>query len=377
MSSIRKAQRGFVLVTIYLMVPLLVIMTASTVAFVLQDVRSAQRVQAATEAFFLAEAGIDRAIAELKEDAAWTSGFSEELLGSTGTYTVTVEDLGSSRLRLTTAGSSELLSMPVVRTIEAVVEVSPAGLFNFALFGDDSVTLTGNAKTDSYDSSAGSYNAATAGSEGDVGTNGIAAGSITLTGNAQVKGDAMIGTEGDPAAGITLTGNAVVTGSKGTEDEEKDFPAVTIPGGVSNSGSLSVSGNTTRTYPGGTYWWSSVSVSGNGRLQFTGSAVVYVTGNVSISGNGINTSGNLPPNLLIFVSGTHSVSVSGNGNFYGGIYAPNSSVQISGNGAFYGAAMGRTVTNNGNGGAHYDKALQDAVSSGGSEVDILSWQDLS
>ncbi len=377
MYSTRKAQKGFVLVTIYLLVPLLIIMSTSLVAFVLQDIRSAQRVWAATEAFFLAEAGIDRAIAELKEDAAWTSGFSEEPLNSMGTYTVTVEDLGSGRFRLTTEGSSELLSAPVVRTIEAVVAVFPAGLFNFALFGDDSVTLTGNAMTDSYDSSEGSYNAATAGSEGDVGTNGIAAGSITLNGNARVKGDALIGSEGDPDTGITMTGNSVITGIQGTEDEEKDFPEVTIPEGVSNGGSLSVSGNKTKTYPAGTYWWSSISVSGNGRLQFTGPAVVYVTGNVSISGNGINTSSNLPTNLLIFVAGNQSVSVSGNGNFYGGIYAPDSNVHISGNGAFYGAVMGKTATNNGNGGVHYDTALRDAVSSDGAEVDILSWRDLS
>ncbi len=103
----------------------------------------------------------------------------------------------------------------------------------------------------------------------------------------------------------------------------------------------------------------------------TGAVKIYVTGSISISGNGVSTAGNLPPNLLIY--GTRdptstnpacvgsncctSVSISGNGNFYGAVYAPAATISQSGNGAVYGSLTGNTINISGNGGFHYDEAL--------------------
>ena len=76
----------------------------------------------------------------------------------------------------------------------------------------------------------------------------------------------------------------------------------------------------------------------------TGEATIYVSGDVNISGNGIGTASNLPPNLIINVEGAHNVSVSGDGDFYGKIYAPESSISVSGNGDLYGALIGDTFS---------------------------------
>jgi len=245
------------------------------------------------------------------------------------------------------------------------------------MFGNTSATLTGNANTDSYNSANGPYNAQTAGSHGDVGTNGISAGNVGLTGNATVKGDVYVGTTGNPNTVITMTGNSAITGNRSALNTPQPMTPVTVPGGLISQGALSVSGNNTVTLPGGTYLYSSISVSGNGRLRFTGVATLYLTGTLSVSGNGIGTASNLPPNLLIYVHGNGNVSFTGNGSFYGAVYAPESSVQISGNGAFYGATLGRTITNSGNGGVHYDQALQGVGGGAGGQVQALSWQDLS
>ena len=61
-----------------------------------------------------------------------------------------------------------------------------------------------------------------------------------------------------------------------------------------------------------------------------------------------------PPNAA---NQTTSVAITGNGNFYGAVYAPQASISVSGNGGVYGALTGASVTVNGNGGLHYDEAL--------------------
>ena len=84
---------------------------------------------------------------------------------------------------------------------------------------------------------------------------------------------------------------------------------------------------------------------------------IYVSGSVDASGNGIvNTTSN-PANFHLKVSGTSSVSIKGNGGFYGGVYAPNAPVTINGNGALYGSVVGSTVNFTGNAQLHYDEAL--------------------
>jgi cytoskeletal protein CcmA (bactofilin family) len=147
------------------------------------------------------------------------------------------------------------------------------------------------------------------------------------------------------------------------------MPLSQIPTGTINSGPLSLSGNATRTLSTGTYWFTSISITGNGQLNVSGAVKIYVTGSVNIGGNGIATAGNLPPNLFIYGTAADlnspttnvctSISIHGNGNFYGAVYAPSAAISVSGNGQVFGSLTGNTVTINGSGSAafHYDEAL--------------------
>ena len=83
-------------------------------------------------------------------------------------------------------------------------------MFNFAAFGDSSVTLGGNGSTDSYNSPTGLWRNNIA-SNGDVGTNGDDEGAVTINGeNAQVNGGASTGPDG------TIEGKENVTGQRPT-----------------------------------------------------------------------------------------------------------------------------------------------------------------
>jgi len=140
---------------------------------------------------------------------------------------------------------------------------------------------------------------------------------------------------------------------------------------------LSISGNNTVNLAAGTYYYTSISISGNGTLNITGNVTIYVSGSVSASGNGIVNTTSKPENCQLKVSGTSSVSIVGNGGFYGGVYAPNAPVSITGNGALYGSVVGTTISFTGNAQLHYDEAM---TTLGGGNVlssyKISSWKEI-
>lgn len=67
-------ERGFVLITIYMLLPIFLILGGSLMTYSLTDVRLAQRSQDAAQAFYLAEAAIDEGYTWLREQAGPPGG---------------------------------------------------------------------------------------------------------------------------------------------------------------------------------------------------------------------------------------------------------------------------------------------------------------
>lgn len=130
-----------------------------------------------------------------------------------------------------------------------------------------------------------------------------------------------------------------------------------------------MSGNSSLTLGGGLYNFCGISVSGNATITIaaTASTEIFIdspddpgsgcasgTGNLSITGNvnWSNLSGN-PTALQLYIYGLNNgssvASFSGNSNFTGVIFAPQTALTLSGNASFTGAIAGQTVTVNGNG----------------------------
>ncbi len=238
----------------------------------------------------------------------------------------------------------------VQRQVGALLYRQYDSLFPDALFGRRFATLNGNAYTDSYDSSQGPYGGANRSQSGNVHSNG----NITLNGNATVKGDAVPG----PNMAVSMNGNAAVTGSTDAAETPRVLPPVTLPSAAMLLGALQLSGNNTRTLTAGTYVATSMSITGNGKLIIDssgGPVNLFVTGSISVAGNGIANLSGVPQNFALTQAGGADVSFSGNANFIGTVYAPDSALSVSGNGDLYGAFCGDAITINGNGGIHFDK----------------------
>ena len=156
---------------------------------------------------------------------------------------------------------------------------------------------------------------------------------------------------------------------------------------------------------GGNYQMSSLSMSGQAKMLVQGDAVLYVTGNVSMTGNAYIL---LAPNasLQLYVAGSStqlggngvvnasaqaqnfsywglnsntSVALSGNAEFTGTIYAPHAQLTFGGGGNntydFVGAAVGNSVRMNGHYNFHYDESLKMWGPKRG--YTVTSWNEIS
>ena len=285
------------------------------------------------------------------------------------------------------------------------VRAKQSRIFTKGMVAQGTIDLAGhNISADSFDSSnplystGGKYDFAKRKDGGDIATNSGLTNSLNV-GNADIMGKVSTG----PGGSISIGPNGQV-GSKqwftdlrkgvqpgwSTDDMNVDFPEVTDPptGGVPPvSGSV---GTVTYSYliPGGNYAMPSLNLSGDEIMRITAPTVLYVAGNVSISGNaGIQIAPGA--SLIMYVAGATtsiggngivnetstalnfqywglpsntSIDLGGNASFIGTIYAPQADLVFNGGGRtgdidFTGASVTKTSTLKGNFNFHYDEAL--------------------
>jgi hypothetical protein len=347
-------------------------------------------------------------------------GWQYYRIRATGTNLVPGPQRGSDEkrdavLRKLSIWNDRLTGTPLIRPlVSRRIEViaKPLSPFNAAILAKGKINLTDqNIVIDSYDSrdntksTNGQYDASKRQQNGNVDTDGT----VISAGNAHIYGN--IGTNDGTATGV-----ANVTGTVSTDFYQDinsvQTPAWTTgitvnPSSVTNTttitagatkgafryklSQISLSGKNVLTISGAadgstTYadiWVTgNISISGQGQIALGDGVIAsfYLAGNASISGNGITNgtgssngnSGSLPTNsrpanVILYgikpTSGTQSISLSGNANMEASIYAPDADVSLSGggnNGTFYGAIVGNTVTMTGVTSVHYDQALASA-----------------
>ncbi len=242
-----------------------------------------------------------------------------------------------------------------------LLRAQSASQFQEAVFGAGFVDMSGAAMTDSYDSSLGAYGGSNRFASGSVRANG----DVTMSGSAQVNGDAIPG----PKKTVLMNGNPKVTGLKTPADTARTLAPVTVPAGAVALGALNVLNNDRRTLTAGTYVATSMNIGGSGELKIdttAGAVNLYVTGTVTVGGNSpVYIVGGGPGKFNINVVGNGTVDIGGSGRLTGSIYAPGSNLKIDGNADLYGSFVGAGVTIAGSASVHFDQALRTG-SGGGS-----------
>jgi hypothetical protein len=407
--------RGFVLLVVYFVVIFVVIYSVALFARHRIAIQATERYQNRILAFNAAESGIDYALNKLstQSDYAGTSTFTP-LTPQIDTvrcgYTVTVETTAEYNQRHLANPTlyPDFVPIPVdpanlIRVIEArgfspdnvptsrgyqtssvvvycrlPANDTPSSLFTYGVYAENLISLSGNSAFDSYNSINGAYGGSNKSSAGEMAVNSTAPGSISLNGNSKINGSVYVG-YGGASNTVSTTQNSTITGTRSNLSQTWSSPdSPETPEGATPI-TLNVSGNNTVTLAPGTYFVSSLKVSGNGKIRTTGAVKIYVEGEIDLSGNGVVVPNNRPENLLLYSTGDSAVKISGNGSFYGGIFAPNSAVAASGNGDVFGAVVSKTYTQSGNSATHFDLALKGIPGPPSDEpkiIHITAWQEL-
>jgi hypothetical protein len=297
--------------------------------------------------------------------------------------------------------------------VEVVVQQTPQGFFRWAAFGEEELHMDSNARTDSYDSSLGTYTAqATNGSgsnqyantEGDIGSNGT----ITMDSNIGVYGDASPG----PGESVIDGGgpSGVITGSTTPMLAPIALPEIVVPSIPLTSASLTITGATT--LASGSYYYGSLTVNNSKELTINGPATVVVDNFNLKSGSSllINASGGpveffvvddfklnsnttvqsttqdpsdvafnlLSDNILdpgIDVTFDEDlVDFDSGSKMYATIYAPSAEITIDSNFELFGSLIARRVDLDSNCRIHYDERLATLSEDEDPVYETLCWR---
>jgi len=359
-------------------------------------------------ALHLAEAGVDQAAINLRTPTDTLDDITTRTLAA-GAFQVDtpMDSLDSLTWKVTTRGSS-VYDPGLERGVEVVFALTPQSIFQYALFGEQGVSVSGHAETDSYDSRLGAYDENTnSGYEGDVGTNVTTFGGITVGGSIFVDGQAVVGPDvADPISVVSSSCgpsqpeciNAFITGGTSPPSDDQDvvsssepfpFPPVTVPAGLT-CGDLTIAGGTQELLSpdggplgNGSYCYHSLTVEGNAQLTPTGPVDVYLTGQLIARGNSsIGDPSNPKALLFLMTSSTEGAtleegSLTGSTKFYGALYGPDAIIDIKGNAEVFGSIVAETVTVSGSAVIHYDEALTEMTDlSNLYTASVASWREL-
>ena len=444
----RSCERGSALITAAVAAAVLAIMVSGVMSYIGSEHVFNIRSHRWTQALHLAEGGIEIGFAELNYQVFRGRNYPSSARGWTslggGTYTKTVSNWVDTAgnvvgtISITLSGISSLSPPPTSPYILAVgtcattprgptisravkVRLQPSTKFPVAMMSLNKLDLNGNnVYTDSFDSSDptkstnGRYDSAKKQANGDIASNDTVTNSVDI-GNADIYGTASTGPGGtvkmgkNGSVGPTFVSSdradTVAAGvAKGwiRNDFKADVPAVTLPTGLSSAANLgNISGNW-GFYGSGDYRANGISLSSGDTVTFNGNTRIYVTGNISISGNakiviapgctleiyaagsvaiagnGVVNTGNTATSCQFYGLPTStSWSLSGNGVWVGTVYAPQADLSLNGGGAngdMSGSIVAKSITLNGQVQFHYDEALRSGNLANG--YNVAQWQAL-
>lgn len=404
-----RKDRGTVLVLAVVAILLLVGLSGGLLTqSVIEGRQSAEQIEA-MRTFYLAEAGMNRSMAELIANADLDgNGTIGSVTGSAGggTYQTTVTVQGNAR----TVQSSGYFASSC-RLLEGTFDLQSSPLFTKALFGDLSLGTNGTVFADSYNSTMGSYasqavnfHAPTgktyARTEGDLGSNmGISLGGTSAT----VFGDVTPG----PGHMVSMSGSPFVYGSTAPASSSSPLSPLTYNPPIGSGGLFQAQANDTVSLGPGTFRYDRFLVSGSANVTLNGNVTLYVdesfsiTGNAqvtlaadanvtiyadgpfSVDGTGIVTvnQGGGALEFLVYATGTNTgpgseVKLSGTSDFYGAVYAPGRVVDVSGTSRVFGALVGKSITASGTADFHYDEALATLGATAAPVYKLKAWREL-
>jgi hypothetical protein len=294
------------------------------------------------------------------------------------------------------------------RRLEVRVRRLRTTVWNYGIFAATSISISGGASTDSYDSRLGSYASQAknsdsygsyAGKSAPVGANGA----IGIS-KGEIRGDSNAG----PGFVTSLSGTGVVTGSTTslkkvvpipdtplaafvTAATKNDDGAWTTTGGTTFNAvtkALSVSSGNTLVLTKGTYFFSSITLTGGSKIQVASGdqVTIYITDSLDLSGGTMVNMTETPAKLQIyqepyalpvgFVPTKNQAKLTGNSSAAFVYYGPSTPVDLGGQEDYFGAIIGKSINASGAARVHYDVSLHDDFVTNHAPIRRIYWRDV-
>ncbi len=437
--SPRRTERGSAVITVLVLAAVTAVIASGFLFRSTQEARLATRSYFQTVALNLAEAGIEEGLyaantATLTTANGWalasgsstdyvktiTTGF--DFQQATGAVYIRVDGTTELNTVVTAAGVITIPRQPSLMK-QLRTGADKRRLWSNAMVATDTLTFSGSAVVDSYDSSLGPYNAATNRSDqATIATTSTALDSLVVGSNATIYGyvatggaDPVVGA-GGRIYGSTTPGGTAVDPARVRHDFTANLPDVTAPtttaitlAAINNTLVLPRVGDSPGANGRYLYTTTDVGLNGNNLITVLGPVDLIVTGDVSVTGNGsitVGGAGSTNPSFNLYCPGTISlggsgmvnstltpskvtiwgtapssgaaqtITISGSSNYVGTIYAVNGNVTLSGSGSTNGAVIAKTATVSGSGVFHYDTQLAGAQTSLDTSYRVSAWSEL-
>lgn len=366
-------------------------LAASLLVVAFSQNREHMAAESRMRAFYIAEAGLNDAVADLV--ASGTGNLGSEgapRAFNGGEYWVTTEEISEGNLKIVSNGKYD----GEWRGIEAIVDPTgrTGGYFNVAAAGNEGTEVNGDAFTDSYDSSQGTYVSQATTPHGPGLFHAQPGG--TVESNGPVTVETGTGLFGDATGQTVDDASGAVTGSTFPRMDYRPYPPVMVPPAGAPV-ALNLTAGAQFVGPG-SLSYSTLDISGSGQLLVTGPATLvvgdldifqlgqlivnaaagpvylYVTGSLSIRDAAVVASfGQRPQDILVFSdvdnhTGHEStdrgdparpLALGGAADVYGVLYAPNGTVNLSGASELFGSVAAKKVVVTDDASIHYDEIL--------------------
>jgi len=410
----RYEEKGSVLAFSVIVLTILVLFAAPFLFQLSTERRLMDKSYQSVAALSLAEAGIERAIWELNHGNILTwngddylrtlniSSFQTSDGRVIGDITIRIENpLGGNPVIEATGRLPYTGSQEIARTARVDLETKGFSPFEYAAFGDEGITTNIDTDTNSYDSRLGEYDVdGNKGSQGNIGTNSIINGGITLNDDSEISGAAYTGLGSDPSQVIVLNDTSEIYKQKLTLAHQKNLSSVIPPEDLpyrglyfltdGASGTIDESGKYTSFVllnSAQTTITADITLYVTGQFLMTNNTTLYIAPGASVriylddsfeisAGSMLKNESKNPYRVQIL--GTDSFNETmywgSDCSFYGAIYTPRANVNYATPHDLYGSLVAKRLISNAHYDIHYDVALSNLELTGRAFA-VKSWQE--
>lgn len=352
------------------------------------------------KAFYIAEAGLHRAMVELNANGSWRNGYYKQVLNG-GYYNILmVDSLTDSTLSDTILLTSKGYFDNSISNLEAWIAPEYYRPFQYSAYGDDSLIMDNGTCTDSYNSDSGTYVATQLNEEGNIGSNG----GISLKGGSVVNGDAQTSDTGNfiienpSVVNGDTTSSAPVTDNLQVSDAEFVW-AKTVnnaPAGFSGTynynpglGTLTLGAKDTMTLADGVYYFSDIDMGNSSNIRVAPGAevTVYMTGDLTLSQSSsintwtakdpitkkvVTTDGD-PKNFVVYSKGSN-FTLGNQTTFVGAFWSETAHITLENNVDAYGSLVGKSATISNSSCVHFDRDLLKYTTKKVKAMHVIAWR---